>query len=129
MKAKLISTEGTYLEAILEINGLQYCVMDEITSNAETMPRIGEVFEFEFSNVINEEESWDSIFRSNPEKKKCIEKIKGWEYRALGEIISINPVKVDCGLLIEENVIYTKDPKVIGEFIGFTINTLSGYPI
>ena len=129
MKTKLLSTEGTNLEALIEIEGAEYCVMDELTLDIETMPKDGESFEFEFSNILDEEESWDSIFQGNPEKKKCLEQIKGWKYRAYGEIISINPVKVDCGVFVEEDVVHTHDPKIVGEFVAFTIRRLGGYTI
>lgn len=129
MIAKLISTKGTYLEASIEIDGCEYCVMDELTLDVETMPKVGETFEFEFSNMLDEEESWDSIFQGNPEKKKCLEQIQGWKYRAFGEVISINPVKIDCGVLIEEDVLHTHDPKVVGEYVAFTISRLGGYAI
>lgn len=127
MKAKLISTEGPYLEAVVEIDGCHYCVMDELTLDARTMPSSDEIFELEFSNILDDEESWDSIFQGNPEKKKCIEQIEGWKYKEFGEIISINPVCVDCGLFVEEDVVFTNDLKVIGEYIAFTINRLGGY--
>ena len=129
MKAKLLSTEGTYLEAIVEINGREYRVMDELTLDVESMPKVGEAFEFEFSNMLDEDETWESIFQGNPEKKKCLEHIQGWRYRAYGEIISIDPIKVDCGVLIEEDVVNTHDPKVVGEYIAFTISRLGGYAI
>jgi hypothetical protein len=129
MKAKLLSTEGTYLEALIEIEGCEYCVMDELTLDVESMPKVGEAFEFEFSSMLDEDESWESIFQGNPEKKKCLEQIEGWKYRAFGEIISINPVKVDCGVLVEEDVIYSHDSNVVGEFVAFTISRLGGYAI
>jgi hypothetical protein len=129
MKAKLLSTEGTYLEALIEIDGCEYCVMDELTLDVESMPKEGQAFEFEFSNLLDEDESWESIFQGNPERKKCLEQIKGWKYRAFGEIISINPVKVDCGVLVEEDVIHSHDSKVVGEFVTFTISRLGGYAI
>ena len=129
MKAKLLSTEGTYLEAIIEINGREYRVMDELTLDVESMPKVGEAFEFEFSNMLDEDETWESIFQGNPEKKKCLEHIQGWRYRAYGEIISIDPIKVDCGVLIEEDVVNTHDPKVVGEYVAFTISRLGGYAI
>ena len=129
MKAKLLSTEGTYLEAIIEINGREYRVMDELTLDVESMPKVGEAFEFEFSNMLDEDETWESIFQGNPEKKKCLEHIQGWRYRAYGEIISIDPIKVDCGVLIEEDVVNTHDPKVVGEYVAFTISRLVGYAI
>lgn len=129
MKAKLLSTNGTYLEGLLEIEGHEYCVMDELTLDIENMPNAGEPFEFEFSNMLDEVESWESIFQGNPEKKKCLEQIDGWKYKAYGQITSINPVKVDCGVLVEEDVIHTHDPAVIGEYIAFTISRLGGYAI
>jgi hypothetical protein len=84
MKAKLISTEGQYLEAVIEIEGCEYCVMDELTLDVESMPKVEEAFEFEFSSMHDEDESWESIFQGNPEKKKCLEQIKGWKYRTFG---------------------------------------------
>ncbi|MCG7564617.1 hypothetical protein [Pseudoalteromonas sp. McH1-42] len=129
MEAIFISTNGTYLEATLEIEGKQYCVMDELTLDIENLPKIGESFAFEFSNSLDEDESWESIFQSNPEKKKCIEQVSGWRYRAFGQIISINPVIVDCGILKEEDIIHTNDPSVVGEFISFTISRLGVYAI
>ena len=129
MKAKLLSTEGTYFEAVIEIESREYCVMDELTLDVESMPKVGKVFKFEFSNMLDEDEPWESIFQGNPEKKKCLEQIQGWRYRAYGEIISINPTKVDCGVLVEEDVINTHDQRVVGEYIAFTITRLGGYAI
>lgn len=78
-------------------------------------------------SVLDEDESWESMFQSNPQKKMCLEQVKGWEYKAYGKIISVNPVQVDCGLLIEEDVLHTNDPTVIGEYIGFTISRLCAH--
>ncbi|WP_444884639.1 hypothetical protein [Microbulbifer sp. PSTR4-B] len=128
MKAKLLSTEGTYLEALIEIGGTEYCVMDELTLDVESIPKEEGVFEFEFSNMLGEEESWESIFQGSP-GKKILEQVHGWKYRAFGQIVSINPVKVDCGVLVEEDVLHTHDPKVVGEFVAFTISWLGGYAI
>jgi len=129
MKAELISTNGCHLEAILKIYDQEYCVMDELTLDVDSMPKDGEIFYFEFSNMLNEDESWESIFQSNPNKLQCIRQIKGWKYQALGKVISINPVKVDCGIFVEEDVFHSDDSKVIGEYVGFTINRLGGYAI
>ena len=93
------------------------------------MPKVGDAFEFEFSTMLDEEESWGSIFHGNPERKKCLEQIQGWKYRAFGEVISIDPVKIDCGVLIEEDVFHSHDPKVIGEYVAFNISRLGVYAI
>lgn len=129
MKTKFISTEGTYLAAIVEIEDISYCVMDEITLSADDMPKPGQYFDFQFSNLLDEDESWESIFTSNPQKKKCLVQLEGWKYKAYGEVISINPVVVDCGILQEEDVFHTNDPSVIGEFVAFTVSRLGGYAI
>lgn len=109
MKAILISTKGSWLEAIIEIEGNQYCVIDELTHDVNTMPELGESFEIEFTNMLDDNEEWESIFQSNPEKKQCLEQVEGWKYRAYGKVISIDPVVVDCGILQEEDVINTHD--------------------
>ena len=103
--------------------------MDELTLDVDSMPKGGELFGFEFSNMLDEEDSWETIFQSNPEKCQCIQQIEGWKYKAFGKVISINPVKIDCGVLIEEGVFHTNDTKVIGEYVGFIISRLGGYSI
>ena len=129
MKAKLISTEGPYLEAVLEIEGTKIHVMDEFSLDIESSPKIGDEFDFEFSNMADEDESWESIFSGNPERKIGVEQISGWKYRCFGKIISVDPVVVDCGLFKEEEVVSTHDEKVVGEYIAFTISRLGGYAI
>ena len=126
-KAKLVATEGPYLEATIEINGRTYCVFDEFSVDERSTPMPGAEFEFEFSNFVDEDESWEEIFSSNPEQKIGIEQIDGWKYRAFGRVIGINPVRVDCGLFIEEGVIDTHDDRVVGEYVAFTITRLGGY--
>ncbi len=127
VKAKFVSTEGAYLEATIEIDGRTYCVFDEFSVDVRSTPMRGTEFEFELSNFVDEDESWEEIFSSNPEQKIEIEQIEGWKYRAFGRVIGISPVRVDCGLFIEEGVIDTHDDRVIGEYVAFTITRLSGY--
>ena len=129
MKAKLISSNGTYLEALIEIEGKEYCVMDELTLDVESMPKEGEYFALQFSNMLCDDETWESMFQGNPDNLKCLVQIAGWKYRAYGQIISIDPVTVDCGVLVDEDVIQTNDPRVVGEFIAFTISRLGAYAI
>ena len=125
--ARFHSTEGPYLQAIIEIDGVCLTVMDEFSVDARNIPSIGTEFEFEFNTVLDENESWESTFSGNPDSKFGLENLAGWRYRAYGRIISINPVVVDCGLLAVEDVIQTNDPRVIGESVAFTIEVLGGY--
>jgi hypothetical protein len=127
-KATFVSTEGPYLKAIIEIGGQAFCVFDEFSVDEPSMPLPGTEFEYEFSNYLDEDdETWEDIFSSNPEQRIGIEQIEGWKYRAYGKVIGINPVRIDCGLFIEEDVIDTHDPRVIGEYVAFTITRLGGH--
>jgi hypothetical protein len=126
MRAKFLSTEGEYLEATVLINGVEYCIMDEVSLCQSSSPKVGDEFELEFQTELGDE-SWEEIFSGNPDKLKGLECVGGWKYNAYGQIVSTNPVCVDCGVLIEEDVIHTNDPKVIGEYISFTIERLGAY--
>jgi hypothetical protein len=43
---------------------------------------------------------------------------------ALGRIMSVDPVRVDCGIYVEERALFTHDARAIGEFVGFRIERL-----
>ncbi|WP_421880984.1 hypothetical protein [Methylibium sp.] len=104
-------------------------VFDEISLDIRTAPKPGDEFDYEFSNEVEGNESWEELFASNPEKRIGIEHIADYEYLAFGRIISVDPVQVDCGLFVQVDVLHTHDPGVIGEFIGFKISRLGGYAI
>jgi hypothetical protein len=125
MKVTLIKTDGPWLEAEIAIGTECFIVMDVFSPDDRPARPAGSEFYLELSaGLINEEESWEFIFASNPEQKKCLEHLDGWRYRAYGEIISINPVVVNCGLIQVEDVVHTGDSRVIGEFVSFTIDRL-----
>jgi hypothetical protein len=127
VRAKLISTEGPYLEAVIEVQGQRLCVMDEFSVSAASCPNVGEDIEFEFSPCLDENEEWEAIFSGNPEGRMGLEQIQGWRYRAFGKVIGVNPVVVDCGLFRVEGVVNSIDPKLIGESVAFIVSRLSGY--
>jgi hypothetical protein len=124
MKAKLIKTDGPWLKAEIEVGLEKLFVMDEFSSDERSAPSLGAEMHIELSAMVDEGESWESIFAANPTKKKGLEHLEGWSYRAFGEVTSIHPVNVDCGLVQVPDVIQTNDPRVIGEFVGFTITRL-----
>jgi hypothetical protein len=127
VRAKLISTEGPYLEAVIEVSGQLLHVMDEFSVSAETAPRVGEIFDFEFSPYIDEDESWEDIFSGNPEHRQGLENVTGWRYKAFGLVTQNNPVIVDCGLFQVEDVVNSSDHRIVGEWVAFTITRLGGY--
>lgn len=124
MKVKFLSTEGDYLEASIEVNSQTLHIMDEF-GGSRLSP--GDEIDLDiYPGLLDEDESWESIFSGNPNKEKKLEHQSGWRYRAYGVIISIKPVIVDCGILQAEGPlqIHTNDDRVIGEPIAFTIERL-----
>jgi hypothetical protein len=122
MKAKLIRTQGPGREAIIEIEGREYCVRDGF-SWARSL-RDGAIFFVELSADLDDSWSWEKMFDGNSDKRVGLVPLGGWSYLALGRITSVNPVRVDCGILVEERAVFTHDPGVVGEFIAFGIATL-----
>ena len=122
----MISTEGPWLEAVIEVDGHRFTIMDEFSLDAETCPKAGEQIELEFSTLLLEDEPWKAIFAANPSRRVGLDHLGGWRYRAFGRVISIEPVVVDCGLLRIEDVVHTHDSRVIGEYVAFTVSRLGG---
>jgi hypothetical protein len=124
LRATLIRMTGPGQEAVLKIEGREYRVRDGFSWSAARTPPIGGDFEVELSAVVDDSWSWEKIFAANPERKIGLVSLEGWSYLALGRISSIDPVRVDCGVLVEEKAIHSRDPRVIGEFVGFRIEVL-----
>lgn len=124
MKAILLRAEGPGREAILKIDGREYRVRDGFSWLAERTPAIGEEFDVELSAVIDSSWPWEKIFAANPDCRMGLEPLGGWSFLALGRISSIDPVRIDCGVFVEERAVYTHDPGVVGAFVGFRIETL-----
>ena len=124
MRVKLIKTEGPWLAATVQHGERQLCVMDEFTIDARFAPKPNEDFEVELSALTDERTSWEAMFAGNPNNTKDIEPVSGWSYRAFGQIVSIHPVVVDCGILSVPDVLHTNDSRVVGEYVAFTISRL-----
>jgi hypothetical protein len=127
IRAKLLSTAGPYLEAKIEVNGQTLVVMDEFSVDADESPKIGSYVDLDFTFEIDHQESWESIFSGNSDQKVGVDPIEGWSYRAFGQVLSISPVVVDCGLFKVEGIVATHDMRVVGSFVAFTILRLGGY--
>lgn len=50
-----------------------------------------------------------------------------WSYSAYGQIISVNPVVVDCGVAEFDLGNFSRDERLIGEYIFFDISRLDIY--
>jgi hypothetical protein len=125
--ARFLSTNGPYLEAKIEVAGQRLVVMDELTLDVRSAPHPGDEIEIDLSAEIDPEESWEAIFAGNPQKLIGLERLDGWRYAAYGQIVSITPVVVDCGVIKVSDVVHTNDDRVVGEYVGFTVTRLGAY--
>jgi hypothetical protein len=123
MRARLISTDGEYLEARIDIDGTVLHVMDQF-SPAEC----GDVLDIELFPMLDEHESNNDILDGNPERIRGLERIEGWSYRAFGIIRSLSPVTVDCGQIRIEDDDFEATGSGIGQAVAFTISRLSAQP-
>lgn len=121
VEAMFVSTEGDYLEAVVEVSGERLYVMDEFGGSSMSP---GQRIEIELEAQVWDPGDWDEIFRSNPEEKKALVRLEGWRYLALGQIVAVNPVVCDCGLIQTDGPIGTHDQRCIGEYVGFKIQRI-----
>jgi hypothetical protein len=122
MRVTLIRTDGPGRAAIIKIGHRDYGVRDGFSWSAQHAP--GAEFDVKLSAELDGSWPWERMFAANPKRRIDLEPLGGWSYLALGRIMSTDPVRIDCGILIEERAIYTHDARVIGEFVGFRIATL-----
>ena len=126
MRAILKKTEGDYLEATIEVDGVKFVAMDEFGGDRY---QPGDNIDICLSVGLHyEDEEWESMFSGNPEAKKELEHQWGWRYRAYGIVTEIDPeVIADVGITHLSAPIETSDPRVVGESIAFTIDRLDAY--
>tara|TARA_Y100001960_G_scaffold324366_1_gene404603 strand:- start:8 stop:394 length:387 start_codon:yes stop_codon:yes gene_type:complete len=126
MRAIFKKTEGDYLEAIIELDGVNVVVMDDFGGDRY---QAGENIDICLSvDLHSEDEEWESMFSGNPEAKKELNHQWGWRYRAYGIVTEIDPeVIVDVGITHLSAPIETSDPRLAGESIAFTIYRLDAH--
>lgn len=123
--AKLLSSEGPYLEAVVEVHGQRLHVMDALDEGPGVAPQPGEVFDLVFGELLDDDdETWEQMFAANPEGRQCLVPWGGWRYRAYGRVVGVQPVVVDCGVLQVEDVVHSQDPALIGASLAFAIARL-----
>jgi hypothetical protein len=123
MRATFIDSEGEYLEATVKVGDIELRVMDEF--GGSMLAADTEIELDIFVGLAFEDESWESMFNSNPDCKKQLVHQSGWCYRAYGVVTQIQPnVLVDVGFTTLEAPISTNDINVVGVPMAFTINRL-----
>jgi hypothetical protein len=66
------------------------------------------------------------MFNNNNDKIKdlILKPDSTWSYSVYGQIISVNPVKVDCGFTELDLGYFSRDERIVGEYIFFDIDRL-----
>lgn len=116
--AIFVASDGDYLEAVIEVDGQRLHVMDEFGGGQLAA---GTRFQAELWPVAGESDDWDAIFHANPGREKRLQRLDGWRYLALGQVISVDPVVCDCGLLRVEDAFHTRDERCVGAYVGVTL--------
>ena len=119
--ATFLASDGDYLEAVIEVDGQRLHVMDEFGGGQLAT---GTQVRLELSAMPSEMDDWDAIFRANPGREQGLLRLDGWRYLALGQVISVDPVVCDCGLLQVEDAFHTRDERCVGAHVGVTLARL-----
>lgn len=90
---------------------------------------VGNSYKVEFGFIEGVDVQWDVMFSENKDKIKdlIIKPSSTWSYSAYGQVLSVNPVIVDCGIGEFDLAYLSRDERLIGEYIFFDISRLDIY--
>lgn len=90
---------------------------------------VGNSYKVEFGFIEGVDLQWDVMFSENKDKIKdlIIKPSSTWSYSAYGQVLSVNPVVVDCGVGELDLGYLSRDERLIGEYIFFDISRLDIY--
>lgn len=90
---------------------------------------VGNIYKVEFGFIEGADVQWDVMFSKNKDRIKdlIIKPSSTWSYSAYGQVLSVNPVIVDCGIGEFDLGYLSKDDRLIGEYIFFDISRLDIY--
>ncbi|PJI09387.1 hypothetical protein [Clostridium pasteurianum] len=90
---------------------------------------VGNSYKVEFGFIEGADVQWDAMFNENKDKIKdlIIKPSSTWSYSAYGQVLSVNPVIVDCGIGEFDIGYLSRDERLIGEYIFFDISRLDIY--
>ncbi len=123
---EFLRTEGEYLLTEVRVDGQALGVMAEFSP---LPPGEWERSHFEFSALTADDDDdadgWEKTFGGNPERVKRLVRTGHWSYDGYGQIVSIQPVVVDFGVLSLELGDWTHDARCIGEYVFVPIARLN----
>lgn len=87
MKVQIIYSEGAYKEAKIKLADKNLVVMNKFSGKKLLSEGIVDV---NFSSGLLRHQNLKSLKDGNPDKRKELEQIEGWSYRALGCVIEVS---------------------------------------
>ena len=125
MNVVLQHTEGYGLTAEIEVDGQPLVVVDRV-STADRPVDPGPIVDPGFEVVTLEFRSWERAFEDNAGGEKKLHHQWGWRYLGFGQIVSIEPdrVEVDLGLLTLQLRFENADPDWLGEYVAIPIERM-----
>ncbi len=124
VKMEWLSKEANEAVVTFEINNKEYRAFGFPVSF-----EIGTSYRVELDFLEGIDIQWEIMFSENKDKVKdlIVKPNSTWSYSAYGEILSINPVIVDCGIAEFDLGYFSRDEQLIGEYMFFDIARLDIY--
>ena len=127
VKAKYISgsgAEGT--AAVIEVGGEQYECMDCLCYGRSRCYQPGDIIYVAFTaGLVKEHRHGKVQAGANPQRRKALESLGGWRYRAYGEVLEVSPgTLLDCGAVEVDMSYVIGDEEMIGSFVTIDIARL-----
>ena len=119
----LIETEGRARSAEIEVDG-QRLVVEDGVSSAERAADPGPIGDARFQVILGEPASWERAVSKNPAREQKLERLQGWRYRGYGEIVAIDPVRIDLCVLALQLDLATDTPDRVGQYAVIEIDRI-----
>ena len=123
MLVNIIQTEGHDLEAVIDVQGCRLRVCDGVSSPEGPLAP-GSLVDVDFGWLGLEDASWEEVFRRNRERRIGLEPLGGWSYSAYGRVVSVDPVRVDLGIIEIAGPVHSHDARLIGEYVAWQVDRL-----
>ena len=123
MEVVLIETEGRARSAEIEVDGPRLVVEDGVSSS-ERAAEPGPVGNARFQVILVEPDSWERAVSKNPAREQKLEHLQGWRYRGYGEIVAIDPVRIDLGVLTLQLGLSADTPDRVGQYAAIEIDRI-----
>lgn len=124
MNVVLIETEGYGGDAVIEIDGQRLTVRDAL-STVDRPARPGPVAGARFEAVTADPRASKRTLGKNLERITTLEHRWGWRYLGHGRIVSLDPLRIDLGVLDIELDASPDLEHAPGDFVTIEIDRIS----